>query len=189
MMLRILDVTFSVCGLLLLLPLMLVLLVLGFLDTGSPILRQTRVGRNQKPFILVKFRTMAQDTPHVASHLANVSSITTFGHFLRRTKLDEIPQLWNVLMGQMSLVGPRPCLYNQQDLINERIQRGVYKARPGITGLAQLSGIDMSTPQLLASVDESMLKNLNVRTYFKFILLTLAGHGTGDQVKQQYKDK
>ena len=80
-------------------------------------------------------------------------AITPLGAFLRHTKLDELPQLWNVLKGEMSLVGPRPCLFNQQELINERNKRDVYQALPGITGLAQIQGIDMSTPELLADTD------------------------------------
>ena len=89
-------------------------------------------------------------TASVASHLASATSITPFGNFLRKSKLDELPQLWNVLKGEMSLVGPRPCLFNQEELIAERDKRGVFEVRPGITGLAQVNTIDMSTPELLA---------------------------------------
>jgi len=125
---------------------------------------------------------MKVDTASVASHLANTASITRFGHFLRRTKLDELPQLWNVLKGEMSLVGPRPCLFNQEELIRERESRGVLESRPGITGLAQVNDIDMSTPELLAETDKRMLENLNVGAYFKYILMTVAGKGAGDRV-------
>jgi lipopolysaccharide/colanic/teichoic acid biosynthesis glycosyltransferase len=118
----------------------------------------------------------------VASHLASADAITPFGRFLRRTKLDELPQLWNVLKGEMSLVGPRPCLFNQQELIAEREARGVFGARPGITGLAQVNEIDMSTPQLLAETDQTMLQNLTVGAYFKYIFMTVAGKGAGDRV-------
>lgn len=181
---RLLDIIFSVVGLLIGLPILLILIIIGWFDTGSPIFRQQRVGRNQKPFTLVKFRTMKQDTAHVASHLASASSITPFGRFLRRTKLDELPQLWNVLKGEMSLVGPRPCLFNQFELIEERQAKGVFKVRPGITGLAQINDIDMSTPQLLATTDARMIEQLSVRFYFSLILQTLTGKGRGDRVNK-----
>lgn len=182
MLIRLLDFFFSLFGLLFGFPVLLVLVVIGFFDTGSPVFRQERVGRNKKPFTLVKFRTMKKDTASVASHLASSSAITPFGHFLRRTKLDELPQLWNVLKGEMSLVGPRPCLFNQEELITEREQRGVLAARPGITGLAQVNDIDMSTPKLLAETDQKMLENLTVGAYFKYIFMTVAGKGAGDRV-------
>ena len=181
-MIRLLDFVFALLGLVLGLPVLMILVIIGLLDTGSPIFRQQRVGRNRKPFALVKFRTMKKDTASVASHLASASAITPFGHFLRRTKLDELPQLWNVLKGEMSLVGPRPCLFNQGELIAEREQRGVLTARPGITGLAQVNDIDMSTPVLLAETDQKMLENLTVGAYFKYIFMTVAGKGAGDRV-------
>lgn len=181
--LRLLDVLLAGVGLLLLWPVLLVLCVLGWLDTRSPLFRQERVGRHQRPFVLVKFRTMRVGTASVASHLASSAAITRFGAFLRRTKLDELPQLWNVLWGDMSLVGPRPGLFNQAELTAARVAHGVYAARPGITGLAQVNGIDMSTPDLLAQTDARMLRELGVVSYFKFIVLTVLGRGTGDAVK------
>ena len=182
-MIRLLDMLFSAVGLFLLSPVLMVVWLVGWLDTRSPLFRQERVGRYQKPFVLVKFRTMRTDTASVASHLADASAITPLGRFLRRTKLDELPQLWNVLKGEMSLVGPRPCLFNQQTLIDERERRAVYQARPGITGLAQVQGIDMSTPELLAQTDAKMLATLTLRDYFRYILQTVTGKGTGDCVK------
>ena len=182
-MTRILDLILGVCGLVVSLPLLVAILAFGYLDTGLPIFRQTRVGRHQRPFVLLKFRTMRPDAPHVASHLADAAAITRLGGFLRRTKLDELPQLWNVLTGDMSLVGPRPCLFSQQELIEERAQRGVYEARPGITGLAQVSGIDMSTPRLLAETDRRMLDDLGLKNYFRYLFLTVAGRGGGDRVR------
>ena len=184
-MIRLLDAVFALLGLVLALPVLLVLYVVGVLDTGSPLFCQQRVGRHKTPFTLVKFRTMKKETASVASHLASASAITPFGHFLRRTKLDELPQLWNVLKGEMSLVGPRPCLFNQKELIAEREQRGVFAARPGITGLAQVNGIDMSTPKLLAETDQKMLEEMSVGAYFKYICMTVAGKGTGDRVPRK----
>lgn len=182
-MMRALDVVFALMGLIVTAPLFLVLAVVGLLDTGSPIFRQVRVGRRQQPFTLWKFRTMRPDTASVATHLADASAITPFGRFLRRTKLDELPQLWNVLKGEMSLVGPRPCLFNQEALMVERAELGVFDVRPGITGLAQVQGIDMSTPRLLAETDAEMIKTLTLFNYIKYILLTVLGKGAGDRVK------
>lgn len=182
-MIRLFDFFFSLVGLVVGFPVLVILFVVGLFDTGSPLFRQERVGRHGRPFTLVKFRTMHVDTASVASHLASSASITRFGHFLRRTKLDELPQLWNVLKGEMSLVGPRPCLFNQEELIEERRTRGVLDARPGITGLAQVNEIDMSTPVLLAETDARMLASMNVGDYFKYIFMTVAGRGSGDRVK------
>lgn len=179
---RLFDIVLSLLGLVFGFPLLLVLAVIGLFDTGSPIFRQVRVGRNQKPFTLVKFRTMTVDTASVATHLACSASITRFGHFLRKTKLDELPQLWNVLKGEMSLVGPRPGLFNQEELTAERARRGVYAVRPGITGLAQVSEIDMSTPALLAETDQKMIQSLNLAHYFRYIFMTVVGKGSGDRV-------
>jgi O-antigen biosynthesis protein WbqP len=182
-MFRLLDLLFALIGLLLGAPLLLAIFLAGLFDTGSPLFRQERVGRDQRPFTLVKFRTMRPDTSSVASHLADASAITRFGAFLRRTKLDELPQLWNVLKGEMSLVGPRPCLFTQTKLIVERHSRGVFEVRPGITGLAQVNNIDMSTPELLAETDLQMLQSLTIASYFRYIFKTVGGAGTGDSIK------
>lgn len=182
-MTRLLDILFASVGLILGSPLLLLLTFLGWFDTRLPLFRQTRVGRNQQPFTLVKFRTMSVGTASVATHLASSSSITPFGSFLRRTKLDELPQLWNVLWGDMSLVGPRPCLPNQHELIAAREALNVFVARPGITGLAQVQGIDMSTPEKLAQVDAQMLQTLTLSDYFRYILQTVTGKGQGDRIK------
>jgi O-antigen biosynthesis protein WbqP len=184
-MLRVLDFIFSFLGLMLGSPVLLVIYLIGLFDTGSPIFRQERVGRDQKPFTLVKFRTMRPDTASVASHLADASAITPLGAFLRRNKLDELPQLWNVVKGEMSLVGPRPCLFNQTELIIQRASHAVFSVRPGITGLAQVNNIDMSTPRLLAETDARMLKELTLSTYFKYIFMTVGGKGSGDVVKSK----
>ncbi|AAZ27516.1 sugar transferase [Colwellia psychrerythraea] len=182
LLIRILDFIFSFFGLLFACPFLIILTIIGYFDTGSPIFIQERVGRNKKPFNLIKFRTMTVGTASVASHLASSASITNFGSFLRKTKLDELPQLWNVLKGEMSLVGPRPNLFNQTELVLERESRGVYNVRPGVTGLSQVNEIDMSTPILLAKTDEQMILTLTISYYFKYILQTVTGSGSGDRV-------
>jgi hypothetical protein len=171
-MIRLFDIFFSIFGLLFLLPLFFLISVIGFFNTGSPLFLQQRLGLNLKIFTLVKFRTMKLDTLSVGTHLADLSNVTRFGYFLRKSKLDEIPQLWNVLIGNMSLVGPRPCLLNQRKLIMERKKRGVFLVRPGITGLAQVNGIDMSTPTFLAKTDLRMIRQMNLFYYFYYILIT-----------------
>lgn len=186
-MTRLFDMLLSCLGLILGFPILLVIFVVGWLDTRSPLFRQERVGRNQQPFTLVKFRTMKLGTASVATHLADAATITPLGHFLRRTKLDELPQLWNVLKGDMSLVGPRPCLATQKELIQERVEYDVFNARPGITGLAQIQGIDMSTPNKLAATDAIMLSTLNLEDYFSYIIQTVLGKGSGDKVKPKSK--
>jgi O-antigen biosynthesis protein WbqP len=180
---RFFDFSFALIGLVLLSPVLFVIIAIGLFDTGKPLFFQQRVGKKKKPFHLVKFRTMAVSTGSVATHLVDAQSITKWGGFLRRSKLDELPQLWNVLMGHMSLVGPRPNLFNQEELIQERSNRNVYAVRPGITGLAQVQKIDMSTPELLAKTDSEMIANWNTKRYFQFIFKTLSGKGFGDRVR------
>jgi len=177
-----LDIIFSIIGLSFGIPVFAVIAIIGLIDTGSPIFIQKRVGLNKTAFSLIKFRTMKIDTESVASHLASSASITRMGGFLRKTKLDELPQLFNVLIGDMSLVGPRPNLYNQEELIEERDKLGVYNVRPGITGLAQINEIDMSTPGLLAETDAAMIKTMSLGKYFSYILQTVLGKGAGDRI-------
>ncbi len=181
-MTRIFDILFSFLGLLFLSPILIILIIIGYFDTGSPIFRQERVGKGQQPFRLNKFRSMHVNAPSVATHLASATSITAFGNFLRKSKLDELPQLWNVFVGDMSLVGPRPNLFNQEELIQEREKRGVYNVLPGITGEAQINKIDMSTPKLLAETDSKMIQSLTLKNYFFYILSTILGKGNGDQI-------
>uniref|UniRef100_UPI0040472802 sugar transferase n=1 Tax=Algoriphagus sp. TaxID=1872435 RepID=UPI0040472802 len=182
-MIRFFDILFSFFGLCLLSPILLLIFTIGFFDTGSPIFIQERVGMNKKTFFLIKFRSMHINAPSIATHLVSSKSITPFGSFIRKSKLDELPQLWNVFIGDMSLVGPRPNLLNQQDLIKERVSNKVYTIRPGITGLAQINKIDMATPQLLAETDAKMISELNIPNYFKYIFLTCFGKGFGDRVQ------
>ena len=182
-MLRLFDLVLSIFGLFLFSPLLIIVYICLLFDTGSPIFRQERLGRNKRVFTLLKFRTMKIGTESVASHLVSASSITPLGFFLRKTKLDELPQLVNVLRGEMSLVGPRPNLLNQNELILAREKIDAYNVRPGITGLAQVNGVDMSDPAKLAEVDCKMIKMLSFNNYFKYIFMTLIGSGQGDRIK------
>ena len=172
-MIRFLDFLFSLLGLIFLSPLLILIWFMGLLDNGSPLFIQKRVGQNLKTFILIKFRTMPIMTRSAGTHLIKDVKLTPFGYFIRRTKIDEIPQLLNVLLGDMSLVGPRPCLFNQGKLVSERKKRGIFKVRPGITGLAQISGINMRTPTLLSKTDLKMIKKMSLSNYFYYILRTI----------------
>ena len=181
-MIRIFDIFFSLIGLIFLSPLLILLWFIGLLDNGSPLFIQKRVGRNLQSFILIKFRTMPKKTRSVGTHLIEDIKLSSFGYFLRRTKIDEIPQLFNVLLGDMSLVGPRPCLLNQRKLISERKKRGVFKVKPGITGLAQISGIGMISPTLLSKTDIKMIKKMSLSNYFYYIFTTIV-----QIIKQNFK--
>ena len=172
-MIRCFDFFFSLIGLIFLLPLLTFIFFIGLIDNGSPIFIQRRVGQNLQSFLLIKFRTMPVGVRSVGTHLIKNIKLSSFGSFLRKTKIDETLQLINVLNGDMSLVGPRPCLYNQRKLINERKKRGVFKVRPGITGLAQINGIDMKTPTLLSKADQKMIKNMSIYNYFYYIFKTI----------------
>ena len=172
-MIRIFDFLFSLIGLIILLPLLILIFFISLFDNGSPLFVQSRVGYNLKSFSLIKFRTMPVGVRSAGTHLIKDIKLTSFGNFLRRTKLDEILQLLNVLKGDMSLVGPRPCLFNQRRLISERKKRGVFKVRPGITGLAQINGIDMKTPTILAKIDQKMIKDMSLYKYFYYIFKTI----------------
>ena len=172
-MIRCFDFLFSLIGLIILLPLIILIFFIGLFYSGSPLFIQSRVGYNLKSFLLIKFRTMPVGVISAGTHLIKDIKLSSFGYFLRRTKLDEILQLLNVLKGDMSLVGPRPCLFNQRRLISERKKRGVFKVRPGITGLAQISGINMKTPTLLAKTDQKMIKSMSLYNYFYYIFKTI----------------
>ena len=172
-MIRIFDIFFSIIGLIFLSPFLILIWFLGLLENGSPIFIQKRVGQNFKVFELYKFRTMPKNTKSVGTHLIKNIKFTSFGFFLRRTKIDEVPQLINVLLGDMSLVGPRPCLLNQKKLISERKKRAIFNVKPGITGLSQISGINMKTPTLLARTDLKMISKMNLFYYFYYIFRTI----------------
>ncbi len=178
---RLFDFFAALVGLILLSP---VLLILAFVvrrsSPGGALFRQTRIGRFEVPFTCIKFRTMAVGTPNVGSHDAAEAWITPIGKKLRAYKLDELPQLVNVLRGEMSLVGPRPCLPTQPDVISARRAKGVFAVRPGITGLAQLSGIDMSTPEALADADAEYINTATIWRDIALILSSASGKGSGD---------
>lgn len=178
---RAFDLVAAMALLVLTLPLMaIVALVIKRTSEGPVIFSQTRVGRKEKQFQCLKFRTMAAGTPSVSSHQASSAWITPTGRVLRKTKLDELPQLLNVIRGEMSLVGPRPCLPNQLELIEERRTRGVFQVRPGITGSAQLAGIDMSTPERLAIADSQYIAARSFVGDLEILIRTALGKGSGD---------
>jgi O-antigen biosynthesis protein WbqP len=145
-----------------------------FSSQGPAFFAQERIGRHEKPFRCLKLRTMKKGTPSLPTHEIPKNSVTKAGRILRKTKLDELPQLWNVLKGEMSLVGPRPCLPSQNELIGRRRALGVYTLRPGITGLAQARGIDMSDPKKCAEADAEYLKERSTQMDLKIMLGTLA---------------
>lgn len=174
MMKRAFDFVAAAAGLVVATPVILLLIIMVRRDSpGTGIFVQDRVGRRGRTFRCYKLRTMRSDAPNVPTHDAPASHITRLGAFLRRTKLDELPQLWNVLRGDMSLVGPRPCLPTQAELIAERAARGVDQLRPGITGLAQVSDIDMSEPVRLATKDAEYLHMQNLRLDIEIICATV----------------
>jgi O-antigen biosynthesis protein WbqP len=171
---RTFDFLGALLGLLVTSPIILILSLVIRRQTGaSGIFSQIRVGRYEQPFTCHKLRTMRPDTPDLPTHAASVTAATPLGRVLRRTKLDELPQLWNVLKGEMSFVGPRPCLPSQFVLIAERRSRGVYSLRPGITGLAQIKGIDMSDPLKLAEMDAEYLSHQSFLLDLQIILTTI----------------
>lgn len=180
---RVLDFVLALVLLFCSIPIMLLLFCWGWFFLKSPIFVQSRLGKNENVFVLVKFRSMPIGTKCAPTHLIDSAGINVYGKFLRKSKLDELPQLWNVLKGEMSLVGPRPGLPGQVELTACRRAQGVFAVRPGITGLAQLNKIDMSTPEVLAKADAQMIQTMSVKKYFKFLILTMLGKGSGDQIR------
>lgn len=167
------------------LPLVTALLLAVRLETpGPPLLVQQRVGRGGRTFRLFKIRTMFRDAPHVASHEVGANRVTRLGSVLRRLKLDEVPQLLNVINGTMSFVGPRPCLPSQTELISERERRGLFALRPGVTGPGQIAGIDMSTPGLLAQTEADYFAEATLTSDLGILLRTALGSGRGDAAGQ-----
>ena len=185
-LIRCLDFIAALLGIIFLSPILIGIYFLIYLDGKSPLFYQKRVGKNMKIFILIKFRTMRIGTENCATHLVDSSQITKIGSFLRKTKLDEIPQLFNILLGQMSFVGPRTCLPSQELLINLRSKYNLYDYLPGVTGLAQINKIDMSDPLLLTKTDFCMMKELNLYKYFYYIFMTIFGKGSGDRTRKNF---
>ena len=171
-MIRLFDIILALLGLAFLFVIMTLPTAVAYIVVGSPFFYQSRLGLNKKIFTIVKYRSMAAGTSELPTHEVPAVQVTKIGSFLRSTKLDETPQLWNVLKGDMSLVGPRPCLKSQKKLILAREKLGVFAFRPGITGLAQINGIDMARPELLAIVDYKMMTELSLLTYLKYIVWT-----------------
>jgi O-antigen biosynthesis protein WbqP len=178
---RTLDFLISASGLILLMPAMLV--IAYFVRRSSPggaLFVQTRLGKAEKPFQCYKFRTMASGAPQGGSHEVGESWITPTGRRLRSFKLDELPQLFNVVRGDMSLVGPRPCLPSQADVIAARRKRRVFSIRPGITGPAQRAGVDVSTPDQLAEIDGRYVETQTMSGDLMIVAKTIFGGGSGD---------
>ena len=181
---RIYDFILSLTLIIVLSPLLIFLFFICLFESPKPIFIQKRVGKNQKPFNLYKFRTMKIDSPSVASHLVSQVQVTPFGTIIRLLKLDELLQLINVIKGDMSLIGPRPCLFNQKELIFEREKYNLFSVKPGISGLAQIKGIDMSKPFLLAETEFNMVSSFSQIKYFKYLFLTFVGKGKGDRIQK-----
>lgn len=170
---RILDILLAVFISILISPIFLFLTILGYLNSGSPFYTQLRIGINEQPFMLIKFRSMKINTTYTLSHKVEKSQITSYGNFIRKYKLDELPQLWNILRGDMSFVGPRPNLINHNSLICLRRQRNLYSILPGLTGYAQINGIGMDNEKILVEYDEKNLNHTDLGFYFYCILITL----------------
>ncbi len=171
---RFIDYSAAIFGLIFLFPIMIIIAILIKLDSKGPALfKQQRVGQNGNIFTCLKFRTMTVGTKHVPTHESSTCSITKIGNILRRSKLDELPQLINVLFGQMALVGPRPGLPNHEELTEARMKTGALDILPGITGLSQVEGLDMSSPTLLAERDGDYAKSKNMFYDIKLIFMTL----------------
>ncbi len=182
-LIRLFDFLFALVGVLIFFPIYLIIYIILLSETRSPLFTQKRLGKNKKVFTLFKFRTMNAKTSDLPTHKISQASITKIGNILRKTKIDELPQLLNVLKGEMSLVGPRPCLPSQTEIISERSLLNLETWRPGITGLSQINNIDMSNPKVIALSDFKMSESFSLKNYFFYLILTVAGKGSGDNVK------
>ncbi len=180
---RLFDFTLASLGLFISAPFLVICAFLIRFETPGPaIFRQTRVGIREERFTCFKLRTMYISTNDAPSHRVSTSAITRMGKWLRRLKIDELPQLWNVIRGDMSFIGPRPCLPSQTDLIAARRVLGLYTIRPGISGVSQIAGVDMSDPERLSQLDATYLRNMSLRADVRMIVRTFLGAGRGDRV-------
>lgn len=174
---RLIDIIFSFIGLILLSPVLLILMTAIKLDSrGSVLFKQKRVGIKKTHFNILKFRTMKIDTPKdTPTHLLENPDqyITRVGKFLRKTSLDELPQIWNILVGQMSIIGPRPALWNQYDLIAERDKYGANDVPPGLTGWAQINGRDELPIEVKAKLDGEYVERISIWMDVKCFFLTI----------------
>lgn len=170
----------------LLIPFGLVTLMLVLVNQSFTLsfFSQTRLGRNESKFIIFKFRTMVCGTPDLPSHEVENVRVTRVGSWLRKTKLDELPQILNLFAGNMTLVGPRPCLPSQKELISERRRRNVFDVKPGITGWAQVMGFDMSRPKQLARIESLMIRQSSLCNFIGVLWFTVIGRGSGDRVRK-----
>jgi O-antigen biosynthesis protein WbqP len=182
---RIIDFTLSLIAMIILWPVFLIIAILIKLDSKGPVLfKQKRIGKNKKHFYILKFRTMRTDTPKdMPTHMLKNPEmfITRVGKFLRKTSLDELPQIINILKGEMSIIGPRPALWNQYDLIAERDKYGANDIYPGLTGWAQINGRDELPIDIKAKYDGEYVQNMSfafdLKIFFKTIFSVLRSEG------------
>lgn len=195
---RLIDIILSLLGLIILSPIYLILIIAIKLDSKGPVLfKQKRVGTHKKHFQILKFRTMRVDTPKdTPTHLLGNADqyITKVGKFLRKTSLDELPQIWNIFVGEMSIIGPRPALWNQYDLIEERDKYGANDVPPGLTGWAQINGRDELPIDVKARLDGEYVENIgllmDIKCFFGTIVSVLKHDGvveggTGEITKKE----
>lgn len=184
---RIFDFIMSLLAIICLSPIIIIVsLIIKFTSEGPILFKQRRIGKDNKEFNIYKFRTMRVDTPNVATHLLENPEqyITAIGKFMRKTSLDELPQLFNILKGEMSIVGPRPALYNQLDLRDMRTKVGVHKLVPGLTGWAQINGRDEIPLDLKVSLDKEYLDRKSFWLDIKIIFLTVVKVLKSDGVQE-----
>ncbi len=183
---RLIDLTFAIAVAVFLGWGLLLIWVAIRLDSPGPgIFGQARVGKKGCMFTCYKFRTMKQGTEQAGTHEVSEMAVTKIGAFLRRTKIDELPQIWNIIRNEISLVGPRPCLPVQDELVQARKSRGVLSVKPGISGMAQVNGIDMREPVTLARWDARYIALRSLLVDLKILIATATGSGQGDKTKRR----